>query len=411
MQRIEFASDFTSANVDKINGVIRGVSVITSGVTARGHDLEVDDTTLKQMQMCAKTKNTVPVKVDHKSGAGAVCGYLTNFCVKGAKLTADWHLLNSHPQREQILEAAERMPGGVGLSAAFVAPEGEFFTASGKKAARCEELISVDYVALPAANPTGLFASRVDTTQFSMDTANTNPTGAASSPDVAALLTQVLSRLDAIEARSQEQDAERELAENPLTLEEAAAMSDDELAQLGLTRQDVDQAVEEALAADEGQAEGQAEGAEGQAEDGEAVAAGAAAPAAAGASTGFSALQKQIVELSAEITRLKGQKSADRDEILFQEISDKVDFLASENAALRNALMTGGPDSSPGVDRNGLKFFSAGKQEGAYENLVAATLDANPGMTRAKAFAAVRKAEPEAYKEFLSRQNVIGLGE
>jgi uncharacterized protein YcfJ len=54
------------------------------------------------------------------------------------------------------------MPEGVGLSASFLSPDKPERTKSGKNAARCEELISVDYVTLPAANPDGMFAARTD---------------------------------------------------------------------------------------------------------------------------------------------------------------------------------------------------------------------------------------------------------
>jgi len=159
MKTLFFSQSLASSNVDDVNAVIRGVSVITCG-TARGHDLEVDAITLDQMQECAKLKGQVPVKVDHQSGAGSVCGFLTNFRRGEGKLKADWSLLKSHAQTPQILETARRMPGGVGLSVAFVSTPGS--TSDGKPAARCNELISVDYVALPAANPDGLFSRRIE---------------------------------------------------------------------------------------------------------------------------------------------------------------------------------------------------------------------------------------------------------
>ncbi len=151
------AASLSGGMVDPLNSVVRGVSVITAGVVARGHDLAVDETTLAQMQQCAEAKGQVPVKVDHKSGAASVCGFLTNFRREGSQLKADWHLLTTHPQTPQILETAERMPGGVGLSASFLSPE------SGERGkARCTELLSVDYVTMPAANPNGLFAAKAD---------------------------------------------------------------------------------------------------------------------------------------------------------------------------------------------------------------------------------------------------------
>lgn len=150
-----FTANFCAENVDTVNGVVHGVSVITAGIVARGHDLAVDDTTLAQMLSCALSRGQVPVKIDHKSGAASVCGFLTNFRRDGDKLKADWHLLESHPQRAQILETVLRMPRGVGLSATFVSPER---SEPGK--ARVSELISVDYVTLPAANPDGMFSRK-----------------------------------------------------------------------------------------------------------------------------------------------------------------------------------------------------------------------------------------------------------
>jgi hypothetical protein len=155
----------TNESVDESNGVIRGVSVITSGVTARGHDLEVDDKTLEQIHECAAKMGSVPVKWNHKSGADAVCGYLDNFHFEGKKLKADWHLLKSHERYSQALELATRMPKNVGLSAAFLGKEEN---KGGKKFARCSELVAVDLVAQPAANPSGLFEAKVDTNKSGM---------------------------------------------------------------------------------------------------------------------------------------------------------------------------------------------------------------------------------------------------
>jgi hypothetical protein len=150
----------SAENVDTVNAVIRGVSVITSGITARGHDLQVDETTIDQMLQCARDKGQISVKVDHRSGAAAVCGFLTNFRREGRKLAADWHLLKSHPQAEVIIETALKMPGCVGLSAAFIAPDPN----PTPNKARCKELISVDYVTSPAANPDGIFSATINGT-------------------------------------------------------------------------------------------------------------------------------------------------------------------------------------------------------------------------------------------------------
>lgn len=179
-----------AAKIDETNGIIYGVSLITGGIEARGHGLEVDAKTLKQMLAAAEAKGQVSVKTNHGTGADAVNGYLNNFRIEGSKVVGDWHVLKTHPQHGHIMEMAKRMPKNIGLSAAFMGlPEskdgmtvfrgedtddkwrGKFYTINAggkrvefkdKKFARCDELVSVDLVAQPAANPDGLFNARVD---------------------------------------------------------------------------------------------------------------------------------------------------------------------------------------------------------------------------------------------------------
>ena len=55
----EFHTPFAASRVDRANGIIREVGLITSGVKARGHELHVDDTTLAQMLACGAGKATV----------------------------------------------------------------------------------------------------------------------------------------------------------------------------------------------------------------------------------------------------------------------------------------------------------------------------------------------------------------
>lgn len=413
MRTLTFSSTFHADKVDTVNGVIRGVSVITSGVTARGHDLAVDETTLRQMQLCAQTKGKVPVKVDHKSGAGAVCGFLTDFSVKEGKLKADWHLLDSHPQRNQILEAAARMPEGVGLSAAFVPPEGVFYSENGKPAARCEELISVDYVALPAANPTGLFEANVDT-QFStrMSTNANTPAGEPSLADLLAAIQSVQQQNQQFAQRLDAMEQAAELQQNPPTIEDLAGMSDEELASIGLTREEVNEAVSEALASEDGEGiqEG-SEGVEGSAEsDGSGDA--AAAPAGAGASTGFNALQKRVLELEAKLAQAEKQEKVDREAVLFSEIEGKMEALLQENEALRNIVEFGASAPvSAGVADSRIRHFGAKRELTVFEQKVEQLRAQDPKLTKFKAFEAVRAADPDAFIEFQQRKGVIALGE
>ncbi len=156
-----------SARVDRQAGIIRGVAVITSGVTAKGHDLEVDSKTLSQIAEFGRAKGRVQVKLNHRDPQAlqSICGYLTGFRIEGNKVLADWHLLKSHEEFHRIMEKAEVMPDCFGLSAAFSGPkQGE--KVGGKKCARVEELLAVDCVPMPAANPEGLFEARHESRMF-----------------------------------------------------------------------------------------------------------------------------------------------------------------------------------------------------------------------------------------------------
>jgi hypothetical protein len=148
-------------SIDAEAGVIRGVSVIKGGVVAKGHNLLVDDVALGQFFAEGK-KGKVPVKVNHKSGVSEMCGYLDNFRLEAKHVRADWTLLKSNKDYDLIMEAAEKMPECFGLSTAF---QGEPETVAGQPRARCQDLVSVDVVVDPAANPSGLFSARVDSTK------------------------------------------------------------------------------------------------------------------------------------------------------------------------------------------------------------------------------------------------------
>lgn len=389
------ASTFTADKIDTVNAVIRGVSVITSGLIARGHDLEVDGITLDQMQKCAESKGQVPVKVDHKSGAAAVCGFLTNFRREENKLKADWFLLESHPQKAQILEVARRMPRGVGLSASFVSPDKAEKTKAGKNAARCEDLISVDYVTLPAANPDGMFAAKVD-----------SPITAMTPEEISALVSKAVSEAVAplaaqVESLQQANDASNQ---EPLSLEQAAGMSEAELAELGLTPADV-QAALEAAAQGEDAPDGEGELVTAGGESEGASAEGGASDGSAPAATGLAAVTKQLVQLSAEIAALKGQKAADAEEVLLSGIEQKVELLTQENERLVRALEAGGEPASVGADRNNVKFFSAGKDQGEFEDLVQFAIEEKK-LSRGQAFSSVIKENPAAHNDYLVRRGL-----
>ncbi len=398
-------SAMASESVDKINAVIHGVSVITSGVIARGHNLEVDDTTISQIKNCAEEKVQVPVKVDHQSGAAAVCGFLTNFRTDGNKLKADWHLLKTHSLKDTILEVAERMPKGVGLSASFLPPTKAEKAKSGVNAARCEELISVDYVTLPAANPNGMFSAQVDTTSNTKSTMTPEDLKAINDA-IAAQLAPISERLDSIEANSQEkQDGD----DAPLTPEELTALndkSDDELAALGISRAEVDAAVADfnaSVQADEDEAaagEGQDNGEE-----------GAEVGAAAGGAE-LSAVLRTLQGFAAELRQAKAHKALAEREELIAGIETRFDALLEQNIHLQAQLEMGGRPASHGgltgfKSKSGTVVNFGTKEPGRFEQLVIDHLDANPKATQGQAFGAVIRANGADYADYLSRRGLV----
>lgn len=218
-----FAVSTVNPRVDATKGIIFGVSLITSGLIAKGHDLEVDKTTLTQMLSCAEAKKKVPVKWNHKTGADAVSGYLKNFRIEDNKLVGDWHLLKSHERYAHALELATEMPECLGLSTSF---RGEDEVVGAKKFARCTDLVSADLVASPAANPDGFFEEAetppVDSSKSGMAKPSTTTGAAEQQPakeftiaDVMAGITALNGRIGGLEERVtnfetalQEQDPE-----------------------------------------------------------------------------------------------------------------------------------------------------------------------------------------------------------
>lgn len=164
------SQSFSSGRVDRETGIIYGVSVITEGV-AEGHGVNIDLTTLQQVQKCAQTYDGgLKVKADHRSGIWAVAAYLKNFRIEGKQLKADLHILQSEENRDKLMEMAETIPDTFGLSISFSGPT-EMIGANGF--ARCEEIYSADIVTEPAANPRGLFGKIDATTKVIM--AKTEP--------------------------------------------------------------------------------------------------------------------------------------------------------------------------------------------------------------------------------------------
>lgn len=432
----EFYTPYSSAQkVDSLNGVIHGVAVITSGVKARGHDLEVDAKTLNQIKECAEKLGTVPVKWNHRTGADAVNGYLDNFRIEDSKLLGDWHLLKSHDRFAQAIEMAERMPANVGLSAAFM---GEDEMENGQKKARCSELISVDLVANPAANPSGLFEAKLPAaaTEFAgsvdtpnkertfMDNQNQAQASAATEPSMSDLLAAIQNLTERVAAQDETIAAlSQEGAENDndISLEEIMDLTQEDIAALvqagEISEEDAagiqayQAEVIAALEADEVGEQG-----EGNEPAGELAGAGAGVESSTGGSEGttLSALQNQVRELSARFARedaaaedneiahyfstIEGnmtQLAAERAEL--KEFADK---LAAENDALRNALKTGIRPLAFSAEGAAI----SGKNGELHEFEARVQNHKSQGKTHAQAVMLAHKENPDAHQDWIRNQ-------
>jgi hypothetical protein len=152
-----FAANVATSAIDRAAGSISGVSVITAG-RATGHDFVIDQTTLAQVVQCgAAFPEGVKVKIDHVTSFDAIVGSLRNFRIDGQQARADFYVIRSHSKFAKLMEMAETMPTCFGFSIRFSGTPEEI---NGEKAARCQELYSVDLVDYPAANPNGLFSAR-----------------------------------------------------------------------------------------------------------------------------------------------------------------------------------------------------------------------------------------------------------
>lgn len=182
---------FTVCNalVDATEGVIKGVSVISEG-EAKGHGLQIDSETLAQVKSCSeKYAGGLKVKLNHGSGVEAICGTLRNFRITGEKLIADLFLLKTHSDFSFLIELAETIPDTFGISIAF---SGMDETKGEYTFARCQEIYSADLVSEPAANPTGLFETKVDKGAIYMTEQKPDP------------MAECLSRLAALEKKFEE---------------------------------------------------------------------------------------------------------------------------------------------------------------------------------------------------------------
>lgn len=421
-----------TGSIDELGGIIRGVSLIKTG-EAEGHGLQVDDILLKQLQQSGKSKGKVAVQLDHGSGISSTCGFITGFRIDQDKLRGDLHLLKTHPEKDVIIERAARMPECFGLSVAFLPDQhgkkGEPL-GGGKYAARCGELKSIDLVCRPAANA-GLFSvpQEVDNSKKVMAKEEKKEVKLAEG-DTEPTLQEVLAAVQALQGRLDQQDQfNQQIIDhlgggNEPSLQDLVDASDEELAQLGLTRAEVDAAVQEVLAgmenegvvddhtAGQSQGEQQAAGAEVAAVGAGAVGSGVdASPAGASA---LSALQKEVVQLKNEQKLTKFREKQRAEEVQLKSIEDKVLTLArqrddalialekaeAEIDALKLAVRTGTRPVKAGVD-NGMRLFSADGEGELHEFQVRVKQLKEGGKSEAQAIMLAQKENPGLHADWL----------
>lgn len=222
-------------DIDETGLSIKGVSVLTVG-RAKGHNLEIDDTTLSQVLRCANSyKGGVKVNENHGAGIGDIVGKLNNFRIdpNGEKLIADLTFLKSRKDRAKYyIDLASEIPDSFGISISF-SGESES-TGTGIDLARCSELYSADLVQHPASNPTGLFSVEsgcvtVDKKEMSnMENTQVQPEAKAeyNMEDFAKRMGAMEDRLkkleDSIAPKSEEPAAEdkKDMAETPASTED-----------------------------------------------------------------------------------------------------------------------------------------------------------------------------------------------
>jgi len=430
-----------TGTIDEQGGVIRGASLIQKG-EAEGHGLLVDDHLLSQIQASGKEKGKVPINLDHGSGITSTCGFISGFRIDGDKLRGDIHLLKSHPEYPVILERAARMPDCFGLSTAFLPEErygkvGEA-VGGGKYAARCGELKSVDLVCRPAANA-GLFSvpEEVDSSRKSMAKETKKETKFAEG-DPEPTMQDVLAAIQEIGQRQVEQDQFNQQIVDHLqggtqgeeegpTLQQLVDMDDAELASHGLTREEVDAAVAEVLAAMEGGEHESTSPGEGEGElvGAGAETAGAGAPAGMTGISGEAAGGTNLASLKKEIQQLKNKQKIveltskrEAEEVQFAEIEQKILVLAdqrdkaialaekleAENDALRMAVRTGTRPVKAGAGEDGMRMFGANENGQLHEFQVRVKQLEAEGKSPGQAIELAVKENPARHRDWINSQ-------
>ncbi len=183
MEQFNFSQDTTllENRVDKEKGVIYGVSVISTP-EAKGHGVKIDNATIQSFYDHTQGKSIKAYYThDEENEALDAIGLWENFQIvedgEYTKLTADFVALEAFREHKSgyfdaLFELAEKAPEAFGVSAEFFASrvyyneDGEEQEYKGEEGvevyARAVEVSAFSIVAMPSANPTGLFSVKAE---------------------------------------------------------------------------------------------------------------------------------------------------------------------------------------------------------------------------------------------------------
>jgi len=116
---------------------------------AKGRQMIVDETTLRQVYEFCVSNGNLKVKADHGSGVMATIGWADNFALTQTKVLADFHIYETEPQRPRIIEMAKKNPDHLGMSLEF---GGKDEVKGDHCLARCDSVFATALVSDPAAN-------------------------------------------------------------------------------------------------------------------------------------------------------------------------------------------------------------------------------------------------------------------
>lgn len=199
--KLFFESEFPVRGIDIEGGKVRGATICTAGIEAKGHGLKTDDVLLRQLLVSARKKGAIPVGLDHKSGVKGTAGAATNFRISGNKLLADIEFFKTHADFPLVMDQLSTLGNTMGISASFTGD------ADGDRA-RCTDLLGADLVKWPAACPTGLF-SALDENSDNPETENEeDDMEDMNNEDIGELIHELLDHVEDLTAHIEQIEAE-----------------------------------------------------------------------------------------------------------------------------------------------------------------------------------------------------------